>query len=172
MRILVLGINGKGELKMQSCKKCLILFGLIFLVVYTAHRVAYAFMADPTFCVRCHEVAPYVSSWEKYPHSNIDCRQCHETRGLFRRLDFAVRGIRDIGIHFKGDFSFPMRAVVYDVNCINCHLGTFEPESKAPILPKDHKKLIKSGVGCNNCHRDTGHKNGLGVDDKFESINP
>jgi len=49
-------------------------------------------------------------------------------------------------------------------------LGTFKPESNAPIIPKEHAKLIKNGVGCNNCHRDTGHKNGVGVDAKLESI--
>lgn len=157
---------------MKGFKKGILVFGLIFLVIYIAFRVTYAFAANPSFCVRCHEVEPYVTSWEKYPHSNVDCEDCHDTRGPFHRLDFTARGLRDVGIHFKGNTSFLMRAVVFDSNCINCHLGTSKPETNAPTMPKDHAKLIKNGVGCNNCHRDTGHKNGLGVDATFESMTP
>jgi len=145
---------------------------LVFLVIYIAYRFSYAWLGNPSACVRCHEVEPYAISWEKSPHSNVDCRACHEARGIFHRLDFTVRGVRDIGIHFKGNYAFPMRSVVYDSNCINCHLGYFKPESDAPTMPNGHAKLIKNRVGCNNCHRDTGHKNGLGVDAKFESLEP
>lgn len=155
---------------MKSCKKCLIILGLFFLVLYIAHRSAYAWLAHSSSCVRCHEIEPYVESWEESPHSNVDCWDCHETRGPFRRLDTAFRGIRDIVIHYKVQYSFPMRPVVYDANCINCHLGTFKSETNASIMPKNHVKLIKNGVGCNNCHRDTGHKNGLGVDAKLEEV--
>lgn len=144
--------------------------GLIFLVIYGAHRFSYAWFTHSSACIRCHEIEPYAASWEKSPHSNIDCRDCHETRGPFSRLDTTVRGVRDIVIHLKGRYSFPMRAVVYDTNCINCHLGIFKPETNAPLLPKGHAGLIKNGVGCNNCHRDTGHENGLEVEAKLDSI--
>jgi len=157
---------------MQSFKKSIIVMSLVFLVIYIAYRFSYAWLGNPSACVRCHEVEPYAISWEKSPHSNVDCRACHEARGIFHRLDFTVRGVRDIGIHFKGNYAFPMRSVVYDSNCINCHLGYFKPESDAPTMPNGHAKLIKNRVGCNNCHRDTGHKNGLGVDAKFESLEP
>ena len=157
---------------MQSCKKCLIVFGLLFLVIYIAYRITHAYSSHSSTCMKCHQIEPYVTSWEKSPHSNVFCYNCHETRGPFRRLDTIVRGVRDFVIHYKGEYSLPMRPVVYDVNCINCHLGTFEPETNAPILPKNHGKHIKNGVGCNNCHRDTGHKHGLGVDAKLESITP
>lgn len=157
---------------MQAFKKSLILIGLVSLVIYIAYRLSYAWFADPSTCKKCHEVEPYAISWEKSSHSNVDCRDCHESRGVFRRLEFTVRGVRDIGIHFKDNYSFPMRAVVYDSNCINCHLGSFKPELEASPMPKGHAKLIKSGVGCNGCHRDTGHKNGLLVDAEFELLEP
>jgi len=62
-----------------------------------------------------------------------------------------------------------MKSVYYDSNYINCHLGDFKPEENAPLMPENLAKKIKNGEGCNNCHRDTGHKNGLGVDTKFEA---
>lgn len=49
-------------------------------------------------------------------HKNTDCRDCHETRGPFHRLDSTFRGLKDVGV--------------------------------------------------------TGHKNGLGVDAKFEALAP
>jgi len=157
---------------MQSIKKSLILMALVFLVIYIVYRFSYAWFGNPSSCVKCHEVEPYVVSWDESSHSTVDCRACHEDRGPFHRLDFTVRGIRDIGIHFQGNYSFPMKSVVYDSNCINCHVGDFKPEFEAPTMPKGHAKLIKNGVGCNNCHRDTGHKNGLLVDAKFEALQP
>lgn len=153
---------------MKIIRKCIILMGLVFLAIYIPYRFSYAWFGNPSSCSRCHEVEPYAASWEKSPHSKVDCRGCHEDRGAFHRLDFTTRGLRDVVLHFKGNYSFPTRSVVFDSNCITCHLGDFRPELEAPTMPKGHAKLIKDGVGCNNCHRDTGHKNGLGVDTRFE----
>lgn len=154
---------------MKSYKKGLIVFGLIFLVIYSAFRFTYAWYMDSSACKKCHEVEPYHTSWEESPHKNIDCKDCHMTRGPFHRLDTTVRGVKDLGIHIKGDY-FSFKAIYYDTNCINCHTGDFKPEENAPMLPQNHAKFIKNGVGCNNCHRDTGHENGLGVDEKFEEL--
>ena len=154
---------------MKSYQKGLIIFGLILLVVYIPYRFTYAWFTDPSGCLRCHEIKSYHESWENYPHKDIDCRDCHETRGPFHRLDTTIRGIKDVGVHIKGDY-FALKAIYYDANCINCHLGNYKPESNAPRMPENHAKIIKNGEGCNNCHRDTGHKNGLGVDAKFEAL--
>ncbi|GAB6152745.1 hypothetical protein JCM17380_14950 [Desulfosporosinus burensis] len=154
---------------MQFYKKGLIVFGLIFLVVYISFRFTYAWYMDPSSCKKCHEVEPYHASWQESPHKNIDCMDCHKTRGPFHRLDTTFRGIKNLSLHIKGEY-FSFRAVYYDTNCINCHTGNFKSETNAPLMPKNHAKLIKNGVGCNNCHRDTGHKNGLGVDKKFDEL--
>jgi len=154
---------------MKSYQKGLIIFGLFLLVVYIPYRFTYAWFTDPSGCLKCHQIKPYRESWENHPHKNVDCRDCHETRGPFHRLDTTIRGLKDVGIQLKGDY-LGMKAVYYDSNCINCHLGNFKPESKASRMPENHAKIIKNGEGCNNCHRDTGHKNGLGVDAKFEAL--
>ena len=156
---------------MKSYKKSFIIFVLIFLVIYIAFRFTYAWYMDPSSCKKCHQIEPYQASWKASPHKKIDCRDCHSTRGPFHRLDSTVRGIKDVAIQIKGDY-FSFRAIYYDTNCINCHTGNFKSETNAPIIPKDHAKFIKNGVGCNNCHRDTGHKLGLGVDETFESFQP
>ena len=156
---------------MKSYQKGGIIFGLIFLVAYTVFRFTYAWYMTPSACQKCHEVEPYYVSWEKSPHKNLDCRDCHETRGPFRRLDTTFRGLKDISVHFSDNY-FALRSVYYDTNCINCHTGDYKPETKAPLMPENHAKSIKDGVGCNNCHRDTGHKNGLGVDAKFDALSP
>jgi cytochrome c nitrite reductase small subunit len=155
---------------MKSLQKGLIIFGLLLIVFYTGFRISYALFTNPSSCSKCHETEPYVISWEKSAHQNVDCRDCHQTRGPFGRLDISSRGLRDLGIHLKGDYSFLTKSVYHDSNCINCHLGDFKPEMKAPLLPESHAKIIKNGQGCNSCHRDTGHKNGLGVDAKFEAF--
>lgn len=152
---------------MKSSYKGLIILVLVGLAVYIPYRFSYAWFTNPSGCVKCHEVKPYHESWKEYPHKKTDCRDCHETRGPFRRLDSLSRGVRDLAIQIKGDY-FAMRAVYYDTNCINCHTGDYKPESKAPSMPKNHAKMIKNGEGCNNCHRDAGHENGLGVEAKFE----
>ncbi|WP_407307712.1 NapC/NirT family cytochrome c [Desulfosporosinus sp. SB140] len=155
---------------MKLYQKGLITFGLIFIVLYSSFRFAYAWFTDPSGCNKCHEAEPYAAAWKNSAHKTIDCRDCHETRGPFHRLDTTIRGLRDVGIHIKGDYTFLLKSVYYDSNCINCHLGVFKPETKAPLMPNNHAKKIINGEGCNDCHRDTGHKNGLGVDAEFEAL--
>ena len=152
-------------------KKGITIFGLLFLLAYIAFRITYSWYMTPSACQKCHEVKPYYVSWEKSPHKNVDCRNCHETRGPFRRLDLTFRGLKDVSVHFSGNY-FAMKSVYHDTNCINCHTGDNKPETKAPLMPDNHAKMIKNGEGCNNCHRDTGHKNGLGVDAKFDALSP
>ncbi|EGW38958.1 NapC/NirT family cytochrome c [Desulfosporosinus sp. OT] len=157
---------------MKSYQRNLIIFGLIFLLAYTVFRFTYAWYTTPSACQKCHEIEPYYISWQKSAHKNTDCRDCHETRGAFHRLDSIIRGIRDVSIKIKGDYGLFTNPIYHDSNCITCHIGNDKPESKAPFMPESHAKIIKNGVGCNNCHRDTGHKNGLGVDAKFEILSP
>ncbi|AET66099.1 nitrate/TMAO reductase, membrane-bound tetraheme cytochrome c subunit [Desulfosporosinus orientis DSM 765] len=154
---------------MRSYKKGILLYGLIFLGIYICFRFTYAWYMNPSSCKRCHEVARYRISWEESSHKDLDCKFCHENRGPFHRLDSTFRGLRDVAIHIKGDY-FSLKAIYYDSNCINCHTGNFKPETNGTILPKNHAKYLKNGVGCNNCHRDTGHKNGLNVDERFEEL--
>ena len=86
--------------------KALIIVGLFLLVVYIPYRFTYAWYADPSSCSKCHESEPYATSWKKSPRKDINCMACHETRGPFHRLDTTIRGIRDVGIHIRGDYSF------------------------------------------------------------------
>lgn len=154
---------------MKSYQKGLIILVLIFLSIYIPFRIAYAWYTTPSACQRCHEVAPYYTSWKKSAHNSIDCLDCHVTRGPFHRLDSVTRGIRDVAEKIRGDYSLITNSVYYDTNCIACHIGNYKPESNAPMMSDIHASTLKNGVGCNNCHRDTGHKNGLGVDLKFET---
>ncbi|KGK88355.1 nitrate/TMAO reductase membrane-bound tetraheme cytochrome C subunit [Desulfosporosinus sp. HMP52] len=153
---------------MKPFHKGLIILGLVFLAFYIPFRITYAWYTTPSSCQKCHEVAPYYTSWQKSAHKNTDCMDCHVTRGPFHRLDSFSRGIRDVAENITGDYGLFTNSIYYNSNCIACHIGNFKPESNAPIMPDNHAIKIKKGLGCNNCHRDTGHKNGLGVDLKFE----
>lgn len=154
---------------MNPYKKGLIILTLSLLVIYIPFRITYAWYTAPSACQKCHEIEPYYISWQKSAHKDIDCRNCHEVRGPFHRLDTTIRGIKDLSIKLSGDYGLFTNSIYYDTNCIACHIGNFKPESEAPVMPENHAKKIKNGLGCNNCHRDTGHKNGLDVDSMFDT---
>ncbi|OLN28667.1 hypothetical protein DSOL_3902 [Desulfosporosinus metallidurans] len=54
-------------------------------------------------------------------------------------------------------------------NCITCHIGKIKSYKEAPLMPKDHLEILKNDSPCINCHRNTGHKTGLGADDVFKN---
>lgn len=139
----------------------------IVAVAYLSFRGAYEGISRPQSCVACHEVKPYYVSWQNSPHKGVECMECHEPRGPFGKINGAIRGIHDLGIQITGEYSFLKPAITYDNNCMTCHRGKNKDYPKAPQMktaPTDHKKIVEEDVSCKNCHKETGHKVSLSLD--------
>ncbi|MDP4161086.1 MAG: NapC/NirT family cytochrome c, partial [Bacillota bacterium] len=52
-------------------KKVLLIVVIVLIVGYALFQIGYVTTSTPSFCARCHEVQPYVSSWQASPHKNV-----------------------------------------------------------------------------------------------------
>ncbi|WP_088227850.1 nitrate reductase [Desulfosporosinus sp. FKB] len=153
-------------------KKPLILTLVFLITAYAVFRGAYWVATLPASCTICHEAEPYYEAWKESPHKNVPCMYCHEKRGPFGKIENVLtRGFRGIGLQLTGEFGSikPGYEALFINNCITCHIDKIRDYKEAPLMPNDHIKILKSDTSCNNCHRDTGHKSGLGVNDVFKN---
>lgn len=147
-------------------KKLLIIIGLVAalgIIMLSAVKAT----SQPTFCVRCHELAPAVESWEKYSHQAVTCLECHADPGAIGVIKRKVGAYKEIYLHFFGEENREMEAKVNFENCVLCHTG--KRASKYPqarnitkgneALVGVHKDILAGKISCLNCHRETAHGN-------------
>lgn len=109
---------------------------------------------SPDFCrAACHEMRPYAEAWDKGPHADIACVECHVDPGA-ARLTHKVEALGEVVAHVKGDNSFPRaeRTPIPDERCIACHENI-----KVRSVGFDHSQHASRGP-CESCHRDAGHE--------------
>jgi Nitrate/TMAO reductases, membrane-bound tetraheme cytochrome c subunit len=153
-------------------KKVLLIIAITLVVGYALFQIGYVATSSPSFCTSCHEVSPYVPSWEKSPHKNVTCLDCHQPRGELGKFHSKARGLNYLFQHLSGNFTVPTKAIIFEGNCIACHLGDMKDHPEAPKLsntPKiNHYDSIKSGESCLNCHRTTGHETNILLNKDFK----
>lgn len=142
-------------------KKALLGVGISLVGLYALFQVGYYATSYPPFCGSCHEVKPYVDSWHTSSHKDINCLKCHQPSGELGKIHAKARGLNYVFQHFSGDYTVPTRAIVFEQNCIECHLGD---DKKYPdtirltnISKVNHYETIKDSKSCLECHRETGH---------------
>ncbi|MDP4126154.1 MAG: NapC/NirT family cytochrome c [Bacillota bacterium] len=142
-------------------KKVLLIVVIVLIVGYALFQIGYVATSRPSFCARCHEVQPYVPSWQASPHKNVTCLDCHQPRGELGKLHAKARGLNYVFQHLSGNYTVPTQAIIFEGNCIACHLGDMKSHPEAVKLansPKiDHYESIKNSETCIKCHRNTGH---------------
>lgn len=155
-------------------KKVILVITIVLVVGYALFQIGYVATSSPSFCTRCHEVSPYVSSWEESPHKNVTCLECHQPRGELGKVHSKARGLNYALQQMSGNYTVPTNAIIFEGNCIACHLGDMgkHPEAmKLTNTPKiDHYESIKNGESCLKCHRDTGHKTDILLNKDFKKI--
>lgn len=139
----------------------LVLAGVV-LAVYLLFMGLYYPTSSPTgFCARCHYIKPYVESWQESKHAGINCVHCHEHRGFSGKLESKARGSNYFYQHITRQYTMPTKAVVFEQNCIGCHVGDNRRFAQAPRMTNisvNHYEIIRENRSCLECHRDTGHE--------------
>jgi len=137
-------------------------------LLYITFMGAYFITSTPSFCKRCHYVEPYVLSWQNEAHNKVGCLSCHEFRGFLGKLHSKARGTNYLYLHLTGQETILSKAMVFDENCIACHLGDYGKNQKTPRLNDKHYAFIKKDKSCLECHRETGHKTNLFFKENFK----
>jgi len=77
------------------------------------------------------------------------------------KIPFQSQGFELVFQHFTGDYTILTSAMVFEQQCVQCHLGDDKryPDTvrmkNTPLV--NHYETIKNGQSCLACHRDIGH---------------
>lgn len=155
-------------------KKVLLVFCIFLIASYILFQIGYVVTSSPSFCARCHEVKPYVTSWKESPHKDVTCLDCHQPRGELGKFHSKARGLNYLLQHLSGNYTVPTYATIFEGNCIACHLGDMKKHPEAVELtntPKmNHYESITNGESCLKCHRNTGHETDILINEDFRKI--
>lgn len=142
-------------------KKSIIGSLTVIIVLYILFQIGYAATSGPYFCAKCHEVEKYVTSWQTSAHKDINCLECHQPRGELGKIHAKARGLNYVFQHYSGDYTIPTQAIVYDQNCLICHLKDRKRYPETVRLKNtskvNHLETIKQSQSCLDCHRAIGH---------------
>ena len=108
--------------------------------------------ANPTFCVRCHNMQLEYDTWHTSKHNAQICGDCHLPEEPISHLFWdGVFGVRDLWkFNFVGRWDEPIRATertkrFIQENCIRCHGA------------KVHA-AVSEDRNCWECHREMYHR--------------
>lgn len=146
-----------------------VLIGLLVVVVLIV--VGYEGMhytSRPQFCTSCHEIAPQVASWQKGPHSTVECLDCHAAPGNLGYVMRKIGAYKEIYYHFTNQVPAQITWTPHIDACLNCHSDknsaypnainiTLLPGSAANAPPISHQPMLAGNVNCLSCHGNVGH---------------
>ncbi len=146
----------------------MVLFTFLLLLIFAVTSAA---TSTTSFCKSCHEIKPFVLSWKKSPHREVHCWGCHRFRSPSGMVINKVRGISYVYRHFVDNPTVITRALVFEQNCISCHLGEDKKFPNSPMMTNDivnHLEIVKEDKSCEKCHSVTGHENFFGLEERFK----
>lgn len=139
----------------------LLLGGLLFFLPTAMH-----YTSQPSFCASCHEIRPYVTSWQQSAHHKTACFTCHAAPGLLNYIGRKVQGVKEVYVHLTQPEPKP-KARITDSVCLSCHSGRQSGEkfgnvpetSETTRMTFSHRlHLAKEGLGsCLTCHAGVVH---------------
>lgn len=126
----------------------------------------YVVVAHPAWCGACHEMQPYVTSWQASAHSGAapDCSACHAPPGVLGGFAFRL-GLYRHAVAKLGGASFePGRAPRPGVSSCKrsgCHSANRVTSPNADLKIGHRVHVEKAGLPCVRCHPGAAH---AGVD--------
>lgn len=105
----------------------LALFGLVLTV---AGYQAYAYTESAEFCgTACHPMGPQFARYERSPHANVECVDCHIGPGFKSFVQSKIDGAGQVIGVLTNEFDRPIKSPVHNLRparetCENCHTPT------------------------------------------------
>lgn len=155
-------------LNTKPWKRVLLIIGLTLVIGYVLFMGAYFVTSEPSFCSLCHNLTPYYLSWKESPHSDVKCLYCHEFRGFVGKLHSKTRGLNFVYQQLTGQYTILTKALIFEQNCIACHLGDYYNYPETKRLNNKHYEFIKADRSCLPCHREIGHNTDMFSKAKFQ----
>lgn len=147
---------GRRRVLAASATIAVLSFGALFLF----SGFSFWWTSQPSFCAKCHPMQKYVDAWEKAPHSEVNCEECHLTPGLFGFIGGKIAGLQVVMNYVRGNYEdYSFNAAVGNAACLKCHEGilTETIHSVETGILVSHKDIIETGGKCMACHSTVGH---------------
>jgi len=132
---------------------------LAFLVVVGAGALNYT--ENPRFCITCHVMKPYYSSWKESSHNFVPCIECHYSPGMRAHIKTKFEALVQVIRYINGTYDPNFYAEIDDASCLRsgCH-QTRLLQGKVPFkegIIFDHVnhltvKRHNIQLRCTSCH--------------------
>jgi nitrate/TMAO reductase-like tetraheme cytochrome c subunit len=144
--------------------------GLLFLVVAAIGSVvlgAYGIKVTghPKFCVSCHNMEEYYTSWEHSSHKDVACVECHAKPGIGGTVAAKAQGMVQLVQYIAGSYGTKPHGDISSASCqqIDCHEGIAKDEKLIMLYDKikfRHDKHLSEHpngkeLNCVSCHGQT-----------------
>ena len=116
--------------------------------------------SQPSFCIKCHVMEPYVAAWEQSSHASVNCEACHLTPGFFGFLGGKISGLQVVMNYIRGEYEdYSFNAAVSNGACLQCHEEILEGNihDNPSGITVSHSDIIGMGGKCLNCHSTVAH---------------
>lgn len=153
---------------LDSRKKLVILVSLFIAGAVFLLSWGMAYTSKGAFCARCHEIAPYAATWERFPHRKVTCLDCHADPGKVGYVLRKIKSAKEVINHLTGNYDPENLGGKFNqANCINCHNGSKNfPKAKNVLametttkLNMSHKTHLDQKLKCLACHKTVVHGN-------------
>ena len=145
---------------MSSLSKRFIVIALLLsALLLVAASSAFIHTTDPSFCASCHEIVPAYEGWQRSPHGEVNCHQCHADPGLVGEISARLKGLRMVYVHLSDDEEKPLATCEFDwYRCYECHYSPAAGSATMPPLPASHLYFsAEDRRQCAVCHDDVSH---------------
>jgi len=140
----------------------LALIGLFVFLPLGYATVSYT--TRPEFCRTCHNMEPYVASWEQSSHSSVPCVDCHYEPGLLETAEGKFKALSQLAKYVTATEGTKPWAEVSDASCMRsgCHssrllAGAVSYELGGVTIAFDHGPHLlemrrSKKLRCTSCH--------------------
>lgn len=169
-------------------KKIFFILGGVFIVLILGVGGSILYTERPEFCLSCHIMKPYYSSWKKSTHNTINCVECHYDPGIKAHIKGKINGLVEVAKFATGGYSEKYDAEVNDAACLRhgCHeKEKFQNKEllfrkRVAFTHDRHFKKLKSNIElrCANCHTQLMNDQHMTVEDNqcfichFKNVSP
>lgn len=140
----------------------LALIGLFVMLPVGYGMVSYT--TRPEFCRTCHNMEPYVASWEQSSHRSVPCVDCHYEPGLLETAEGKFKALSQLAKYVTGTEGTKPWAEVSDASCMRagCHTtrllaGNVQYDVGGVSIAFDHAPHLlemrrSKRLRCTSCH--------------------
>lgn len=143
----------RGKLLIIGCSALVVLLGATFAAAKATE--------SNKFCGSdCHEMLPYMQTWEASAHADVSCVRCHIPSGAWNFAKTKFFAMREVYVHVMGQVAAPIQVTrqIPNVVCVNCHPASQTSTPVKLVTASFNHDGHASVAACVDCHAQLVHE--------------